>query len=421
LRIMTAISSAAALAVGQVVRLPVKPARLKLTNKNVLALPGPDQGTERVYYDVSQPGLALRVTSTGQRTLCAVGRTIIGRQFRLKVAKAGSLEVAAARKAARAILGQVALGADPGADRKAVRAAARARRSATSPEVGVTLGELALRFLRDREGALRASSWWSYRAQLHKHVLPAIGGMPAREVTTQIIDSLHTQISAASGKVAANRVRAVLSAVFSHAVKAKLLERNPVAGSAVHREKARERVLRPQELREVLSAARARGDVAGDLILFLAMTACRRGEALAARWCDFDLEGGTWTKPAMSTKSGKDHVVPLAPEAIALLRNLYSFRTGFPSDRVFPISPASLQRAFRRCCEVAGVPDARIHDLRRSAATAMAMAGAPMPVVGRLLGHAPGSAITARIYARSTSEAERTAVAALGRLTGSWE
>jgi hypothetical protein len=86
---MTTTASARSIAAGQVVRLPVKPSRVKLTSKNALALPGPGQGDARMFYDLEVPGLALMITSTGHRTYIVTGRTVAGRSFRLKLGTVG--------------------------------------------------------------------------------------------------------------------------------------------------------------------------------------------------------------------------------------------------------------------------------------------------------------------------------------------
>jgi integrase len=411
---MTLQDTVAARASGQavVVRLPIKPSRVKLTSKNALALPGPGQGDARMFYDLQVPGLALMITSTGHRTYIVTGRTVAGRSFRLKLGTVGAITVADARRAARAILGKVALGHDPAVERREAReahcAARQAARAPITPARGTTIREAAERFLRARERTLRPSTWWSYKSVIERLVLPELGEREIASITAADLDRLHEVVTASAGPVSANRCRAIVSALLAHAGRPGMTR-----GTARHREAERERVLDRRELAALLAAARARGDAAGTLVVFLVLTACRRGEAVAAKWQDVDLDRALWRKPASSTKSGRAHSVPLAPEAIALLREL---GPGEPSERVFGCSASALQRAFVRSCAEAGIVGARVHDLRRTSATMMAEAGAPLPVVGKLLGHAAGSTITAKVYARSTSAGEVDAVGALGSL-----
>ncbi len=57
----------------------------------------------------------------------------------------------------------------------------------------------------------------------------------------------------------------------------------------------------------------------------LILTAARSGEVRGARWREIDLDAAVWTIPAERTKARRDHRVPLAPRAVALLRALPRF------------------------------------------------------------------------------------------------
>ncbi len=66
---------------------------------------------------------------------------------------------------------------------------------------------------------------------------------------------------------------------------------------------------------------------------FCILTAARSGEALAARWDEIDFTGKVWTVPPARTKAAREHRVPLADRALAILEELKAERTG---DYVFP-------------------------------------------------------------------------------------
>ena len=55
---------------------------------------------------------------------------------------------------------------------------------------------------------------------------------------------------------------------------------------------------------------------------FAILTAGRTGEVIGARWPEIDLTNAVWTVPADRMKAGAEHRVPLAPQALALLRAL---------------------------------------------------------------------------------------------------
>lgn len=67
----------------------------------------------------------------------------------------------------------------------------------------------------------------------------------------------------------------------------------------------------------------------------LILTAARSGEIRGATWSELDLKTAVWTIPAVRMKMGRTHVVPLAPEAVALFERAKKFKVG-ASDLVFP-------------------------------------------------------------------------------------
>jgi len=60
--------------------------------------------------------------------------------------------------------------------------------------------------------------------------------------------------------------------------------------------------------------------MAARALAFTILTACRRTEALYARWDEIDLEAAAWTIPAERMKSGKEHRVPLSEPVLDILR-----------------------------------------------------------------------------------------------------
>jgi integrase len=118
------------------------------------------------------------------------------------------------------------------------------------------------------------------------------------------------------------------------------------------------------------------------------LTGARRGEALNARWSQFDLEAGIWVKPAATTKQRREHRVPLSAPANELLTMMKVKAIG---DYVFagkdgkPIT--DLKRMWAAACRAAELDGVRLHDLRHTYASILASAGASLPTIGALLGH----------------------------------
>jgi integrase len=66
---------------------------------------------------------------------------------------------------------------------------------------------------------------------------------------------------------------------------------------------------------------------------FLILTAARTGEVIGARWSEIDLQAKVWTVPAARMKAGREHRVPLSPQAVAVLEKAAKARR---NDQVFP-------------------------------------------------------------------------------------
>jgi len=84
---------------------------------------------------------------------------------------------------------------------------------------------------------------------------------------------------------------------------------------------------------------RTREGTAAAALMFLIYTTARTTEVLRATWREIDLDDAVWVIPGSRMKAGKEHRVPLAPEALELLRGLY--REGDSPDSFVFLSPRS--------------------------------------------------------------------------------
>ena len=108
------------------------------------------------------------------------------------------------------------------------------------------------------------------------------------------------------------------------------------------------------------------------------------------RWEEFDLSRGVWTKPSHHTKQQRTEHSPLSSGATAILAQM---RAADPQGtHLFPgNSPGrplqDIRRFWKRILGEAGIPHARLHDLRHTYASHLVSSGLGLPIVGRLLGH----------------------------------
>lgn len=139
----------------------------------------------------------------------------------------------------------------------------------------------------------------------------------------------------------------------------------------------------------------------------------RMSELRTARWLDLDLDAALWHKT--TTKNGKRHLIALSECSCDLLRLLprdgpYPFH-GDPKkggDANKPWSRTAVTHWWRKIRWEAGCPDLRIHDLRRSTGSWMAIDGENLKAIQDTLGHS-SIEITAKHYAHLDLAAQRAA------------
>jgi integrase len=303
---------------------------------------------------------------------------------------------------------------------------------------------------------LRPGTVASYRRNLRLHVVPAVGGVPLASLTTARIDGLYRELER-SGRAdlteprglsprSVRYIHTLLSAALNAAVKSRRLARNPAAEAhppSAREAKAPEMVCwTAGQLAAFLSWAGERSEHHA-LWHVLASTGMRRGEALALRWRDVNLAGGTVSvrrsaglvrnrgeAPELvegDTKSGKPRLVDLDEMTVAVLRNHRKQRGTmalqlarddalvFADHEGRPLYPEGVSRWFRadlvRCRKVAGdetVPLIRLHGLRHTHATLLLSAREPVHVVSRRLGHASPN-VTMAVYAHVLPGSQREA------------
>jgi integrase len=97
---------------------------------------------------------------------------------------------------------------------------------------------------------------------------------------------------------------------------------------------------------------RARQSTAVLALEFAILTAARSGEVLGTRWQEFDLDGRTWTVPAVRMKAGREQRVPLSPRALAIVKTMNETKVGdfvFPGQKPGkPLSVMALEMVLRR-------------------------------------------------------------------------
>ena len=254
------------------------------------------------------------------------------------------------RDAARKLL---AAGVDPGEQRKAAKAAGE-ERAANSFEVVA------------REWHAKQSATWvelhasRIMLRLENDVFPWLGSRPIADITAKELLATVNRIVDRGAVESAHRVLQNCGQVLRYAVATGRADRNPAAdlrgALPPVKQTHHAAIIEPGAIGGLLRAMDAyNGSLVTKCALRLApLLFVRPGELRQAEWAEFDLDGAQWNIPAEKMKMREPHLVPLAPQAVAILRELQPLtgrgRYVFPSARSpqRPMSNNAVLSALRR-------------------------------------------------------------------------
>lgn len=260
-----------------------------------------------------------------------------------------------------------------------------------------------------------------YTEIIESAIIPALGKTLLAKLTPMAIQHFYSaQLTSGAkrgGGLSARTVlhyHRVLHEALRHAVKWQVLSRNP--SDAVEPPRPKASIVRPLD---EAGCFRLLGDVKGtDLAIpvFLAIwTGMRRGEILALRWADVDLERGVAmvTRTLQQTaeglcfkepKSAKSRrQIALSPETVSMLK---SHKARQSQDRLLlgadyasgdlvcargdgtPMKPDTFTASFRGFVSRRGMTSLRFHDLRHTHASLLLKGNIHPKVVSERLGHA---------------------------------
>jgi integrase len=348
-------------------------------------------------------GFGCKVMASGRKTYI-VSYYFGGNEREYVVGDAKDVKCAAARKKAREVRQKAKDGIDPQGERVLAREAP-------------TIKILAARYEEEHLPKKRPGSQRNDRTMLRQWIVPQLGSMKVAAVRPRDIEDLHRKITKAGTPIVANRVVALLSKLFSLAIRWDWRgpNDNPVKNAVERNTETQRKVyLKPEQITRLSEALAAYPDWnVADAVRLLLLTGARRSEVLGARWDQFDLERGRWVKPASTTKQAQEHEVPLSAPALELLVRR---RAVIKGDYVFPgrgtLHLTEIKKGWASLCKVTGLDGVRVHDLRHTAASILVSGGATLPMIGALLGHSQIS--TTNRYAHLYSDPLREAAERLG-------
>jgi integrase len=339
-----------------------------------------------------------------------------GKETSLQLGSFPQMSLGEARSAAETIRKQQSAGLDPLQERKMAAIRRQSESEATFRVVASELLDI------KRRNGLSASYLKKIEGAVEGNLIPKLGPMPIQKIEAPYLKTVLKRIEARGSLDMLNFMLRITGEVFDLAKSnGQFTGDNPA------------RALRSnvfQKHKKGQMAALPWGEMNGFLhrldgcygefaticcVRLMIWTATRPGEARGARWAEFDLDGACWTIPADRMKSRKEHRIPLARQAVDMLRQLHPL-TG-DGEYLFPgqlgaktpvLSDMGVLKAVRR---TAGHDNVDAHGFRAVFRTHAEESGLwPFEVMEAALAHGKQSQVVGS-YARATHYAQRAKLA----------
>jgi integrase len=371
-------------------------------------LPCPHRGVTE--YIEESTGLRLRVTARGARAwYVSYWSPVAKTQRRLKLGNAATVKLSEARGLARAALEAVDRGGDPYFDRRGARelerqvrrerAGERHRRALERRRRVVKFADVCDSYVEwrrtmpggrfKRKASPRTlDNWQAYL----KHISPVVGETPVEDITVDVFVRVLERAVKNGGPSMGPRVREFVAAVWNWMeARTRLLGVTLPAQSPMRElprdigsaNKDRDRNLSPAEVWRLWRATGGEEDLAGLALRFMLLTAARVKEVTDLPRTELDLAAKVWKLPAARNKGGRDRLIPLSDQAVAVLTRA---RTAHDGADVF--GGVRVAEHMNRVRGAMGGEPWQPRDLRRTAATLCARNGADPFTVALVLGHA---------------------------------
>lgn len=282
----------------------------------------------------------------------------------------------------------------------------------------------------------------AYATIIRHHISPVIGRLPLAKLQPSDVERLEALVKAHRSASTAHHVHVVLSKALKDAMRKGQVARNVCQYVEPPRVGAYE--VHPPDAQAV-HAILGETDKTPYAVCyrFMAYTGIRRGEAVALRWRNIDLDRSVASIVEEAQRLTGRGIVFMPPKSAAgrrgialdkhtidLLREhrgrqiLYQMELEGAyedNDLVFPgplggaLDPSVLTRNFKKAAKRAGYPGVRLHDLRHFHATGLIQAKTHPKVVQERLGHA-SAAFTMQVYGRVAAGLQAEAAEAFAAL-----
>jgi integrase len=345
--------------------------------------------------------LKLSVGTGGTKTYYLY-RKVKGKPQRIKIGNFKDLTIEQARDQAKKLNSLITLGGDPQEEKRKQRNQ-------------FTFRQLYEVYYREYATVYNKHPM-DNRKTVELHIFPALGNKSIDEITRDNIRKLHLEISEKRAGGTANRILALVNSVFNFGIKNDYYKGiNPCFGIKKFRVISRDRFLSQEELISFFNAIEQEEELFKHFFQILLFTGARKGNVLSMKWADIDFDLNRWRIPDTHTKNKEVNIVVLGSEVLEILKYRNETNKKLQTPSLFVFSGDGKEgylkdpkKAFARIRIRMGKDDIRMHDLRRTLGSYMAISGASIPIIGKALNHK--SQVSTAIYARLTQDPVMDAV-----------
>lgn len=385
--------------------------KIKLTQSFINSATCPPDKLRIEYCDEDLPGLYLLASSAGNTlTYFLRFKDSNKKTCHHKIGRASEISLVDARKQAKTLKAEIALGSDPAAEKKARKAV---------PTFSEFFEGHYLPYVEPRKRS------WKRDDELYRlRIKKVFGHLRLNQISRQQVQTFHTDLLAEGLAPAScdHHIKLMKHAMNLAIDWEMLTEKNPVARVPLFAvDNKVEHYLDDAELQRLLTVLYSDANRTVCLIaLFLISTGCRLNEVLSARWTQVDRVNRVFRVDAINSKSKRVRSVPLNDSALEVLEQL---DTEGKYEHLFINKKTeepytTIMKVWTRLRAKAGLPHLRIHDLRHQFASFLVNSGRTLYEVQQLLGHSD-SKVTARYAHLSSKTLQEAANSASAIMKGS--
>jgi integrase len=262
-----------------------------------------------------------------------------------------------------------------------------------APSVQMTLTELVDKWIESVAPTLKLTTAGVYQKALKARIVPTLGEMPVMQLGKHEIGIFLAEKGRMYSRNTLREIRSSLSRVCAYAVDCGWLEKNPCLGVKLPLGTGKTITRTVLKAEQVTALANRLPEPYSTLVIFLAVTGLRIGEAVGLKWSDFTgdvlhVQRRIYEGKEDSTKTkGSDRKLPIPSLLLERMKDLGGTAWVFRSRNNTPLNPGNiLKRYVQPACRDLGITLGGWHDLRHRLTTKLLRSGVAPTATAKILG-----------------------------------